>query len=394
MTLTGDERLTLLQFAGATRLVGAAGDRVVTWDLDSRGPIVASYDDTSIQVPIPCSACAAVSVVSRPDGHAFAMTTSTPDALVVEPGPQGVHGVAFEDLGITYTGAAWTADGDRLVLRTQAFIGSGGTAQAEVHDGANANRTIGAWPDLAADPADGAIHAVGPGVDDTIAEVDTTGTVRLRDPVTGTVRRTLAGPPGVPRDEPVVEFKAAAISATGRSVAFLAAGALWVLTLDSGDTRRIGDDAEQVAASPAGFVVRRPGGVLETWSDDGSQLRRSITTSSTYADDSPPAGTETSLAQVTADSRVELLDAATGTIIGAVSLPPGAYAEKVGITFTPDGSALVLAAPGSPGSVERWDVTPEAWIAAACRTAGRDLTPEEWQRVVGTSPPASLACLR
>jgi hypothetical protein len=31
----------------------------------------------------------------------------------------------------------------------------------------------------------------------------------------------------------------------------------------------------------------------------------------------------------------------------------------VGITFTPDGTALVLAAPGSPGLVERWDVTPE-----------------------------------
>jgi hypothetical protein len=42
----------------------------------------------------------------------------------------------------------------------------------------------------------------------------------------------------VPRDEPVVEFKAAAVGATGRSVAFLTAGTLWVLDLDSGDTRR------------------------------------------------------------------------------------------------------------------------------------------------------------
>jgi hypothetical protein len=44
--------------------------------------------------------------------------------------------------------------------------------------------------------------------------------------------------PDVPRDEPVVEFKAAAVGATGRSVAFLTAGTLWVLDLDSGDTRR------------------------------------------------------------------------------------------------------------------------------------------------------------
>ncbi len=394
MTLTGNERLTLLQFAGTSRLVGATGDQVVTWDLNGRGPIVESYGDASIEVPVPCNACAAVSVVSRPDGRAFAMTTATPDVLVVEPGPQGIHGVAFQDLDITYPGAAWTADGERLVLRRQAFIASGDTAQAEVRDGVDAARTVGLWPGLTADPADGAVHALGPGPDGTIAEVDTTGAVRLRDPVTGTVRRTVAGPPDVPRDESAVEFKVAAVSPTGRSVAFLAAGMLWVLDLDSGDTRRVSGDVEQVTASPTGFLVRRVGGTLETWSDDGSQLRRTVTTSTAYAEDSPPAGTETVLAQVTADARVELLDAATGTAIGAVPLPTGTWAEKMGITFTPDGTALVLAAPGSPGLVERWDVTPEGWIAAACRTAGRDLTPDEWQRVVGTRPPTDLACLR
>lgn len=33
----------------------------------------------------------------------------------------------------------------------------------------------------------------------------------------------------------------------------------------------------------------------------------------------------------------------------------------------------------SRGTVRTWDLRPSAWIAAACRMAGRDLTEAEWR---------------
>ena len=44
------------------------------------------------------------------------------------------------------------------------------------------------------------------------------------------------------------------------------------------------------------------------------------------------------------------------------------------------------------GLVMSVDLTVDGWIAAACRTAGRDLTPTEWQSLTGTEPPDDLRC--
>jgi hypothetical protein len=40
----------------------------------------------------------------------------------------------------------------------------------------------------------------------------------------------------------------------------------------------------------------------------------------------------------------------------------------------------------------RWDLAEDDWVRTACASAGRDLTPEEWRRFVGTAPPADLTC--
>ncbi|WP_230208939.1 WD40 repeat domain-containing protein [Nostocoides sp. HKS02] len=73
--------------------------------------------------------------------------------------------------------------------------------------------------------------------------------------------------------------------------------------------------------------------------------------------------------------QVGLWNARTGTFVG--SLP---VSGQVAVGFTSDDSTLVVA--GIDGSVETWNLRPEAWIRAACEIAGRDLTAQEWSTVL------------
>ena len=54
----------------------------------------------------------------------------------------------------------------------------------------------------------------------------------------------------------------------------------------------------------------------------------------------------------------------------------------VGGTIHPDGSALVLG--GDPAL--RLPLDPDVWVSAACETAGRNLTREEWKRYFADEP--------
>jgi WD40 repeat protein len=90
-------------------------------------------------------------------------------------------------------------------------------------------------------------------------------------------------------------------------------------------------------------------------------------------------------------STTRLWDAATGAAIGdelAAGRTPftertmgidHAYASRP--AFSPDGSTLFT--PVVDGAVVRWDLRPSAWVTAACRLAGRDLTEAEWRQHLG-----------
>ena len=75
---------------------------------------------------------------------------------------------------------------------------------------------------------------------------------------------------------------------------------------------------------------------------------------------------------------VKLWDTKTLQQLGA-TFPgePGLWANG---QFTPDGSTLVTLYENGRGTV--WPATVDAWKEHACRVAGRNLTPEEWQRFV------------
>jgi hypothetical protein len=64
------------------------------------------------------------------------------------------------------------------------------------------------------------------------------------------------------------------------------------------------------------------------------------------------------------------------------------------MAFTPDGTQLITVTEALSGDalLVRRDISDEALVRTACATAGRDVTPAEWQAFVGTAAPDDLAC--
>ncbi|HET9543320.1 MAG TPA: WD40 repeat domain-containing protein, partial [Acidimicrobiales bacterium] len=97
-------------------------------------------------------------------------------------------------------------------------------------------------------------------------------------------------------------------------------------------------------------------------------------------------------------STASLWDAATGSPIGDVLI--GGRVPYTYQTFTldhllwarpafsPDGRHLVT--PGFDGATVVWDLDPDAWLAAACDLAGRDLSVDEWARYLPDREPERL----
>lgn len=80
------------------------------------------------------------------------------------------------------------------------------------------------------------------------------------------------------------------------------------------------------------------------------------------------------------NGQVGLWNARTGTFVGSVPVT-----GPVTVGFTRNDSTLVIA--GLDGTVQTWNLRPQAWVELACDIAGRDLTAQEWATVLpGRAP--------
>ena len=73
--------------------------------------------------------------------------------------------------------------------------------------------------------------------------------------------------------------------------------------------------------------------------------------------------------------RITLFDGRTGELRASIPMPgssPDAW-----MAYLPDSSGLLIAA--VDGSTWTVDTRPSAWVERACRTAGRNLTRDEWE---------------
>ena len=174
----------------------------------------------------------------------------------------------------------------------------------------------------------------------TLASVDRAGVLLLRDVATGAVEQELSSGG--------VGFLAVAFRPDGRWVAAAAEdGAIWIwdlaaLPLGPTTLRRHSTEVNALAFSPAGDL----------------------------------------LASVDADGLLYLWD------LMRLSAPPVAVrahpASVNAVAFAGDGATLYTA--GADGAIRRWTAPLGDLVAAACATAGRNLTAAEWSQVFDTAP--------
>jgi len=157
--------------------------------------------------------------------------------------------------------------------------------------------------------------------------------------------------------------------ATGRVEAGgLSGEGLWGHAAVSPDGQRLAVTQEGLA----GLVSLRTGQWLSKPVDAHGELATRVAFS----------GDGTRFATSGLDGRVVLWDGLTGERLAAVQ-PLGPEFET-GVTFLPDGHTAHIAT--SNGQMFSWDTDPVAWVAYACRVAGRNLDAAEWRDAFGSEP--------
>jgi DNA-binding SARP family transcriptional activator/class 3 adenylate cyclase/WD40 repeat protein/energy-coupling factor transporter ATP-binding protein EcfA2 len=148
-----------------------------------------------------------------------------------------------------------------------------------------------------------------------------------------------------------------------------------------------------VAASPDGsvLVTATAGGDL-TFRDPetGRPTGREITVATGRANNIVLSEDNTRMLVATKDGGAHIYDVDSTTQLGQtlrLDLPEGSL--NLGATLRPDGRQLAAA---TEHGVQLWDLDPDAWRAAACHLAGRDLTRDEWERYMPRGEPYQATC--
>lgn len=370
----------LAAFLDETRIVSAHGPTLVLWDLARpTGPW------TALPYPVADGPTVGFSAhVALSDDHRSIAVVGGYDLVS--------HGTVDEAAG-QLTGPTgglpvWRPDGS-LLLAT----GNEGYVVAE--DGTSTRRlwTTGSEE---ADPWFRALTARIVGTD--LYLVDDDGVIQVRDVRDGTLRQTID--PGFDRGEnwnrPASATNQAALSDDGSHAAVVlgdASGVALVRTAD-GSVRTLTDTIGSVLIDGERVIVAT-GRDVRTFTLDGEQTS-SFSMTGDYADALAVVPDTDVLARVRTDGRLVLANLTTGRQLADYAMPvptsTTAQAPWYSSTLTVAGAALYSGTVGT--DVARWDLSIPEMAEAACRAAGRDLSPQEWRAVTAGDPPADLRCDR
>lgn len=370
MQLEGNTVTPFAEFLGdSNHLVSASRDRLVVWDL-TRNTRIGSALPT--RVPLSCRACPPPRI-SESHGK-FAVATS--NEIVV-----GSHSESIDPSSVVGP-VVWSADGDEVFVVT-APEGIGETW--EVRDGV---RRAARWKgDVAAD----FVLAMGVSADNRrLVTVNERGDVQVFEGDELSSVRTISLERGVEQKGWPPDSHIAAVSADTMIAAVVTSDSVVLVDTTTGTRRDLaGGKADAVAFTRDGLVVQRAG-TVEAWDAAGGSWRREIPRDSSYLPGIAANPGATLVAQLRRDYVLAVTDLVTGELVGHVPVAEAADRfGRVGMAFAGE-RAVVTAVSDTP--LFRWDLSEENWVRAACASAGRDLTTDEWRRYVGTSPPADLTC--
>jgi WD40 repeat protein len=213
-----------------------------------------------------------------------------------------------------------------------------------------------------------------------------------------TLRKNAGALPGGEVGELQQNSGAAAVDSTSNLVATVNDDSVTVTDLTDGKIVNTipGSDASFVAFSGRRLLLQRANGSLEIWNQRGSTRERVLSGDRSYV--WPPVADQQGrlVARRRSNGSIVLADLDAGTLLATFPSVSGSRAFKTGITFTPDGNQLITVTEsadlGIDAQLVRRNISDDALVRTACKTAGSGLTPAEWQTFVGTNIPDDLAC--
>ncbi|ANZ38541.1 hypothetical protein BBK82_23245 [Lentzea guizhouensis] len=364
LRLEGNSATPFVEFLGDNdHLVSAARDQLVLWDLTANTRIGSTLP---VQVPLVCTACPAASVaVSNGKTAITAGAELTVDTRALTVDPPDAFGPAV-----------WR--GDHLyVVTTPDGIGE----TWEVRDGM---RRLARWQGQVSATD---VLAMGVSADERrVVTVNELGDVQVLEGADLAAARTIPLGRRLDQDGWRPSPHLAAVSPDASSAVVVTPTSVELVDAVSGARRSLpGGGASSVTFTGDSLLVQRSDSI-EVWDLAGSVRRHSFRTDPSYLPGI--AAGSTFVTQMRRD-RVMVVFAVTGEQVGEIRLAPQVSRYgRIGMAF--DGDQRVLTAV-SETDLRSWDLSAENWVRAACTSAGRDLTAEEWQRYVGSAPP-DLTC--
>jgi hypothetical protein len=232
-----------------------------------------------------------------------------------------------------------------------------------------------------------------------VVVVDSTTAVHVFRTADRTIERSWGGgPPRYPRNGPwpqATGWASVSKDDLARVAMVIDEGVLMTDVQTGAQSVLPGGPATEVLFRGEHLLVRRPNGVLEFWDPLGTTLQHELVDRgyNRAIDIVEETGT---LVRLREDGTVVLTDYRTGDDLGSFPLPKPVHASATSVweatTLAVDQRNRQLITATSGGEMRRWRLDEQDWLSSACRMAGRDLTPDEWRRYVGTPPPDDLRC--
>jgi WD40 repeat protein len=397
VALTGAGQVTTngLTFVGNSnkRLISAAGDLLTLWDLGQYSRIAT---DESVPIPFSCDACTGPRIAPQPGGHYVAILNGNVISVVPDrPGASARYILQAPFLSaIADVAPLWAEDGQSLILV------SWHDDSAVIRSFAPSLPVKGRWaapPDpLQLSDAPTVLEFM-PGSQE-VAEIDGSGTVKIRDAATGRVLGQVQGPADMaPTADGGAQLppRYAALSPQATYAAVVDNHSVRVTDISTGQTQVIHDgDPVGIAYAGNNLLIQLAGGSLEVWNASG--ITRTETLQGTPDIWAGPAVSGNVIAESGADGFVHLIDYPSGTQLGTIPFNSVQFAQWTSLAFSSDGNQLFVASsatgPNGAGQVADWEASPAAWLQTACESAGHDLTPAQWQQYTGITAPSNLQC--
>ena len=386
MQLNGNAAINAntLAFVGdSSHLVSGSGSLVAFWNVSQLSRIGTQVSTT---VPFTCAECPGSWLSVSPDNKTAMVAYEGWPVTIQQLDSPFAEQELPTSKSSTYSGpAAWSPDGRRLFIPTSAGI--------EVRGPSPGLPALGLWPD---GTSPGFVKVISTSTDGKyVIIVGSTNIIEIRNATTGKVVKEIHGPGGPDANDLGANAGTAAVNADGTTVAVLTPNrGVDLINLQTGKISALDvADARAVAFGGSYLAILLVNGSVRLWS---LEYHHSAQAAGEKISALSINGSGTLLAQYNVNDSVLLQEPGTGATIGSFDVASPAAGQPTSLTFTGDGTTLLIAVEGDAGNfsgkLEQWNLSAKEWMRTACSTAGVGLTSAEWREVVGTQAPAQLAC--